>query len=535
MVKQSSFMLAFFVIALLAISFASANLEIINTSSIQQTVTQGQTAEFKFKVNNTDPSESLFVSFSNITTGDVKVSIPISQLISNLSGELSVKVDTTYWTTEGNGYQIKLTASNESSISDDITFYLTVTESIEKTICGLKYAPNNISFDDIEDNEAGNDNEWEWMPSNKISLTINNIENKVDDDEKFDISLLFYKGTTKISGSKIASNDDNLKIDNLKIKGEDDENANFEFNVASDAKEEDYDMYVKVEGKYGCYVEKLGEQVSISTEDGDYSIVSDVIGPVSTSCGENVDLTVTVLNIGDDDAERVKVILYNKELGVNMFKEIDNLDKGDEAITSFSFTVPQNAVEKNYKFSLYTQFDYDDRKDNYGEYSDNEYDYIYVLSLSGNCIDPTKPLITAKLDSSAMVGEDLVISVTFKNNGNTSVSAIIAPEDFESWAGLVSVEPATITVGRAESKTVYITFKPTKEGTQTFNLNAIYNGKSMDQPVTLSIEANPSLMNSLKEQLGSTGAYLALGIAILIALIVLVIIIKLVIWLVRKH
>lgn len=532
MVNQSRFVLAFFVIALLAVSLASANLEILNTSNIHQTITQGQAAEFKFKVNNTNPSDSLYVSFSNVTTGDIKVSIPIAQVINNLSGELSVKVDTSYWTTVGSGYAIKLIASNGSSLSDDITFYLTVIESVEHMICGAKYAPENISLGEIEDNEDGNENEWEWMPSDKISITVNNIDNKVDDDDKFDISLLFYNGNTKVSGSKIASDDDNLKIDNLKIDGLDDDDATFEFSVASDADEEDYDMYAKVEGKYGCYVEKLNDKISIDTEDGDYSIVSNVNGPVSSNCGETIDLAVTVSNIGDDDADQVKVILYNKELGINTFKEIENLDKGDEAMAYFSFTAPQNAVERSYKFSLYTEFDYDEDDNEYGEYSDDEYDYTYTLSLSGNCVDPTKPLITAKLDSTAVVGEDLVVAVTFKNNGNTSVSAIVAPEDYESWAELLS-EPETITVGRAESKTVYITFKPTEAGQNTFNINAIYNGKSIDQPVTLTVSENTSLLNKMYSQFGKTGTYLLLGIAVLIILILLVLLIKVIFS--RKH
>jgi len=526
-------MIAFFAMILLAVSFASASLELINTTNTQQTIMQGQTAEFKFRINNTDPTDSLLVSFSNVTSGDVKVSIPSSQLVNNLSGELVVKVDTTYWTTVGDGYSVKLTAANDTS-SNTLEFRLTVTESVEHMICGAKYAPGNVSFGEVEDNEDGNEDEWEWMPSNKISITVNDVENKVDDDEKFDVYLLFYQDTTRISDSKIASDKDDLKVSKLKIDGKDEENADFDFIVSSDAKTGRYDMYAKVDGKYGCYVEKVAS-VSVDTEDGDYSIVSNVRGPTSSGCGENVDLEVTVSNIGEDDADRVKVILYNKDLGINMYKEIDNLDKGDEAVAYFSFVAPQNAVERNYKFLLYTEFDYDDDDDTYDEESDSEYDYTYTLSLSGNCVDPTKPTLNANLNSSAIVGEDLVVAVTFKNNGNTSVSAIIAPEDYESWAELVSVEPATITVSRAESKTVYITLKPTKAGQQTFNLNTIYGGKSLDQPVTVTIESNTSLMFSIKEQFGVVGAYLIVGIIALIALIILVLIIKLIIGFARKH
>lgn len=535
MVKQSSFMLAFFAIALLAISFASANLVLTNTSATSVNVEQGNSVSVTFNVRNTNDIPVL-VSFTNSTASGITSSIPATITVANntTSNSLTVTFYTSLTTTSVGERSITLTAAGNDSNSSTLSFNVNVTKSILYEICGAKYAPQNISFGDVEDNEAENDNEWEWMPSNKISITVNDVENKVDDDEKFDIYLLFYQGTTRVSGSKIASDDDNLDNKDLKIDAEDEENAEFEFDVANDADSENYDMYVKVDGKYGCYVEKI-TSVSIDTEDGDYSIVSNVNGPTSSSCAETVDLTATVSNIGDEDAERVKVILYNKELGINLFKEIDNLDQGDESIASFSFVVPQNAVEKSYKLLLYTEFSYDEDDNEYGEESDSEYDYTYTLGLSGNCADPTKPTVTAKLNSTAVVGEELVVAVTFKNNANTSVSAILAPEDFESWAELVSVTPSTITVGRAEAKTVYMTFKPSKEGAQTFNLNAIYNGKSMDLPVTLAIEANTGLMSYLKEQLGSTGAYLALGIAVLIALILLVLVIKLILWLVRKH
>jgi hypothetical protein len=539
MVNKSSYVIAFFAMIFLAVSLASASSDLIfnqtSFGSSSYNVQQGSSVTFNVLISNendTYPVTSINLNGASSTIAD---------LGNNSNQTVSFKIDVASNENLGNKiYTINATGSlNGSQVNSNIiTVTLNITQSdqnkIFSQICGTKYAPESISFGEVEDNEDGNEDEWDWMPTNKISITVNDIYNKVDDDEKFDVSLLFYQGITRISGSKIASDDDDLEIEDLKIDGEEEENADFDFIVSSDAKNGDYDMYVKVDGKYGCYVEKLNKQVSIDTEDGDYSIVSDVRGPTSSNCGENVDLAVTVSNIGDDDADKVKVILYNRDLGINMFKEIDNLDKGDEAVAYFSFVAPQNAVERSYRFNLYTEFDYDDDDEEYEEYSDDEYDYTYTLSLSGNCIDPTKPTLSAKLNSSAVVGEDLVVAVTFKNNGNVSTSAIIAPEDFESWAELLS-EPETITVGRSESKTVYITFKPIKAGQQTFNINAIYNGKSVDQPVTVSIEANPSVISSLKEKFGVTGAYLVLGIAILVFLIILVLIVKFIFWLFRKH
>jgi len=413
-------------------------------------------------------------------------------------------------------------------VIDSQEYIINVTKSPIIEICGSSYAPGNITFDDADD-----DLDFEWRPLDNVELTINSIENNVDKDIKFDVSVLFYKNGVKVSDSKVALDEDNLLLENLKIDGLDDDDATLNFKVNGEIDEGSYVAYAKIKGSTGCYAKQIGTVVV--EKESNNVIVADVNGPVSSACGETVDLSVDISNIGSSDEDMVKVLISNRDLGVNLFKEVQNVDEGDTATVTFSFSVPQNAVERNYKLLLSTEFEYDDDDEEYDSESDSDDDYTYTLGLSGNCVDPTKPAVIAKLNSTAVVGEELVVAVTFKNNGNTSVSAILSPEDFESWAELVSVEPATITVGRAESKTVYMTFKPTKEGAQTFNLNAIYNGKSMDQPVTLAIEANTGLMSYLKEQLGNTGAYLALGIAILIALILLVLVIKLVIWLVRKH
>lgn len=527
MVQQSRFMLALFAIALLAISFASADLVLTNTSATTANVEQGNSVSFNFKINNTNALETI----TNLVLVNSRDSIPFSftktDAVNNTTKDTSFSINTNLSTTPG-VYNLEIKVSNGTNFSNVLNYQVTVTKSPIIEICGSSYAPENITFQDVDD-----DLDFEWMPLDDVELTINTIENKVDKDVKFDVSVLFYKNGIKVSDSKVAMDENNLISENFKIDGLDEDDVTLKFRVNGEIDEASYDAYVKIKGTTGCYAKKIA--TIVVEKDSNNVVVNDVIGPVSSSCGETVDLSVDVANIGSSDEDQVKVFLYNKELGVNLYKEILNVNEGDISTTTFSFPVPQNAVEKSYKFALSTEFEYDSDNEEYDSESSSSDDYIYTIGLSGNCIDATKPTVTAKLNSTAVVGEEFIVAVTFKNNGNTSLSAILAPEEYESWAELVSVNPSTITVGRAESKTVYMTFKPSQEGTQTFNLNAIYNGKSLDQPVTLSIDANSSLMSYLKEQLGSTGAYLAIGIAVLIALILLVAVIKLVIWLVRKH
>ncbi len=523
-------MLAFFAIALLAVSFASAVL-VVNPSSTLVNVEKGDSKQLTFNVFNSNitdnesnivlsivPSSS-FTNFATLSSSNIN----LLQNGSN-SSQITITFSPSLSVVKGNySFYLKVNGTPKATINAQVS------ESILIEICGSDYTTENISFGTVEDEE-----EWDedWKPLDYITVTAKDIEDLVndDDDEKYDLTLVFYQNGKKVTD--IAENDDDLEVDNLKVDDGDEEDTEFNFRVSGEADDGKYDVYLKVKGSTGCFVEKVAS-VDIAKEEY-YSIVQDVTGPVSSGCGETVELTVDVANIGDED-DWVKVFLYNRDLGINMVKEVEDLDSGDETSVTFSFIVPQNAVERNYKFTLSTEFEYDEDDEEYDSESDSDDDYTYTLGLSGNCIDPIKPTLSAKLNSSAIVGENLVVAVTFKNNGNTSVSAILAPEEYESWAELVSIEPATITVGRAETKTVYMTFKPSQDGQQTFNLNAIYSGKSIDQPVTVTIESNTSWMASLKEQFGSVGAYLIVGIVVLVALIILVLVIKLIVGLVRKH
>lgn len=529
MVKQSTFMLALFAIAFLAVSFASAF-----------TVTSLNVAD-----------NTIYTLNQNTTTGTMTVQCVGTEEnktldLSVTSNVLGVKITypTTYFNCSTNETKaISLTISNlinlssqtvnvsAGSLSDSFNSIYAHSED-PYNICSGDYSNTNITFEDVDDEEKGNEDAWAWRPLDEIELTVNNIENKVDKDVKFDISLLFYKDDVKVSDSKIADDEDSLTIDNLKINGEDSEDASFTFKVSGDVKEGNYDAYVKVKGSTGCYVRKISEQITVE-QDSNNVIVNDVEGPVSSGCGESVDLSVDVSNIGSEDEDQVKVLLYNRDLGLSLYKEIENLDSGDSATVLFSFVVPQNAQEKLHRLVFSTEFEYDDDDEEYDSESDSEDDYTYSLNLLGNCVDPTKPTVTAKLNSTAVVGEDLVVEVTLKNNGNTSISAIIAPEEYDSWAEFVKVDPATVSVGRLESKKVYITFTPTEAGQQTFNLNVIYNGKSIDQPVTLTVDKNTSFIDTMYEQLGKTGTYLVIAITLLVVLILLVLVVRLI--LSRNH
>lgn len=551
MVQQSRFMLAFFAIALLAISFASASINFTQVSGLPATINNSQTYNIIFNVS-TNETDLTLISFAAMPVANSYVWVkPSSILINSTNGTIQVSyslnissaitVPETFTFSASNG-----TMQNSSSFTVAIQNKPVATPVIvSDNFCKYGEVGSNLSITDfsISNNGEGEDDDWYLIDNVEIDVEVANTN---DDWKISDVSveIAIFSGSTDVTDD---FDFDSEKISLGSIKADDEEVATFKItNLPADISEGNYVIKVKAYANENKECKDDSDSIQITNPFGEGVIVAGntIFGMIEANAGESLEVSFDVINLGTNKEEEVLVTLYNKELGINSKYNLKDLRSGDSEVLSLLLDIPSGIQSKMYTVDVETFFDYDtgdaleDSSYDANSYDDLEDDYnsfsFRIKAVGENTIDLTKPIVSAKLNSSAIVGEDLVVSVTFKNNGNTSLSAILAPEEFESWAELAT-DPATITVGKLDSKTVSFVFKPTKAGQQTFNLNVIYNGKSMDQAVTLSIEDNTSLMSYLKEQLGSTGAYLALGIGILIALILLVIIVKLVIWLVRKH
>jgi len=535
MVKQMKFMIAFFAMILFAVSLASAA---VTSSTISYpTLVNNSQGYFNisFTLNNTDTVEQN-VSFSGSVIG-------LSSGFADLSN-VTVANESTLFVVKRVNFDSASTGSIAGSISINGVaqlFSVNVQQTPASTTSGnvnvtrmCTYGINGtnlLSLSDIED-KSGLDDDWNWKALDDITVRVTFNNNGDKDNEDYKVQLYFFDETGKDVSNKFVDDTDSLKQEINNLDSGDDIDMDFEFKLSTDVDSGDYRMFVKAyrtsQEKAQCIVLEGDTKIAVDQED-DYVLVSSVTTSTTpVSCGDNIEITATISNTGSNDQDRVKVILYNKDLGLNLFREIDNMDSGDETDVSFSFTISPNAVEKLYRLYLSTEFEYDDDDNSYDSQSDSEDDYVYSLNVVGNCNDPTKPTITAKLNSTALVGKDLVIEVDVKNNANQSMSAIVMPEEFESWAELVGVEPTTLSISKQATGKAYITLTPTQSGQQTFNINVIYNGKSIDQPITVKISEKTGLFSGLFNQFGKVGAYLILGIAILVVLIIIVFVIRLI-------
>jgi len=328
-----------------------------------------------------------------------------------------------------------------------------------------------------------------------IDSTGKNVINKMDNLDNKKISI----GT--ISDGKSVSKD-------------------FKFTVPFDFNDESYKLVVK------AYSEDQGGQKSLcvahssdldnnyyqsisgtrETDENQQVIITEtLLSPETAQCGDKVQLSGDVANIGDTDyTDKVKITLVNKELAINANQEINtDLDQGDSTSFSFDFDIPATAAEKTYTLSMKTYYDYDTSDDTYALTSDKT--FTVSLPVQGNCkttpTTPTiaEPTISAELDTStpqAMAGNDVAILATIRNNDNEDQTYTISVSDNTAWSSLVSIEPKTITIPAGQSQDVVTTFKIDSDatGVNDFTVRATYGENQVKQykgSVTITQPSNP--------------------------------------------
>ncbi len=374
----------------------------------------------------------------------------------------------------------------------------------------------SISRVDVR-NDNGDDTDWKPLDSITVKVEVSNEGTERVRKTYVELGLIDSLGKNVIKNMEDLTD---RKISIGSLSDGKDSTKEFKFKVPFDFKEENYKLVVK------AYSDDVGQKAlciahssdldntyyqSISgqreTDEEKQVIVNDnvLISPEIAQCSDTVQLSGEVANIGDTDYEdKIKVTLYNKELGINTFSEIStDLSQGDTTPFSFDFTIPATVSEKTYNLEMKTYYDYD---------SDGTYNLISdkifskTLKVEGNCktvtpVTPaiTEPSISAQLSSEtpqAIAGKEIAIQATIRNNANKEVTYTISVSDNSDWSSLVSVEPRTVTVAGGQSKDVIATLKIDKEasGDKEFTIKATYGDnqvKSYIGQVTIVKPNNP--------------------------------------------
>jgi uncharacterized membrane protein len=352
---------------------------------------------------------------------------------------------------------------------------------------------------ELKDKKKDNEDEWEWHPLDDIEFRVE-IENNFDDKERIKIEYEIYDD----EGKRVDFNgDDNEQ--SVSIGDGDSERITFSLRVPADMEDGDYNLFLKAfvkghEDDEGC-VDSSNElsktyyqEISVD-RDEDRAVVVDLDKldlPDLTMCGDFVTLYTKIYNIGEEDEDKVKVNLFNSELGIDLNEVINDLEEGEPATVTFNFQVPENVEEKVYLFRIINFYEYDEDDDEYDSNSKEDLDENFNFNLKVNCIQEKEisALITAELESDAVAGEPLVIKGTIKNTGEEETTYTLRIAEHSSWSDFDKIDPSTVTLDVDESADfdVQLNVDEDAEGEQFFVIKAGYNGETTEQEVSVLIE-----------------------------------------------
>lgn len=481
---------------------ASFSIPILSSNSLTAT-----------KIRDFSLTQNASVNISN--TGNTQ----LSNINLSASGSLPVKLSaTTLSLGPGQSQTATIFLEDQSSLifgTNSVTFRakdLTtnaaasdLTLNMVKSFCTQGKQGNNLSL--RVDIESSGKEDFEWKPLDTITVDVD-VEYKGNkDDEVEDIivelGLFSSDGRNVIDDVDFESADkEETEIGDLDYD-DDTATATFTFIVPADIDSGNYKFAVKAYGdnvgeKVECvdssqdlqetYYQKI--KVNKENDEGKFIAFQNAkITPTDVTCKDTVTLTLDVYNVGDEDQDQVLVILQNKELGIDLSKEIKtDLDQGDKETISFTFVIPSGLQDKVYNLELEARYDFS--KDTYRESSDEK--TIVPLKVFGCGVTPalTKTAINAVLDSEAQAGKELVVKATITNQNTQSKDYVIDVTGYESWAKLNSISERLISLPVAQTKEITLKFAINKdaEGQQTFTIKAQSGAELTARQIAVNIE-----------------------------------------------
>jgi hypothetical protein len=353
-----------------------------------------------------------------------------------------------------------------------------------------------------------------------------------------------------VSAEKCVFDEDDMKISNNKFDLKEGKDQKITLTFTPDAEKlksgnTNYVFYVRAVGEIddsdSAYDgDETGDSSYSNFEivtDDEFVIISNIkLNTESVSCGNTVELTADVWNLGDDlDDDEVFVWVYNKELGINKKIEFPNgIDSMESEKIDFTFTVPQNAAEKSYTIRLGAYNDDGLSDDDVFQTSkgDDDQDAVFYTPLTiavGSCSTTPLASVAASLQSDAKAGNEFTVKATIINAGLSSSTFNLALSGYDSWASLVSMDKTSVTLASGASQDVIITLKANAgaSGDQTFNIDVVEGTKSLSQPVSVSVARTgislPNLSNLFS---GNSWIWVIGALNALLVLVIVVVAVK---------
>lgn len=435
------------------------------------------------------------------------------------TGDLQISFNETFplEVTNDLTYNIKATIQNDTDDLDyggyNVIFNATlngVSKTDESTYEKGFYDGENkgelkVEIDELRVLDGFGDDDEYWYPLDEVEI-IFNIDNNGDwDIENIEIEVCVWDENEK---ECVFDEDDfDIDLDDFDLKKNKDEDITMILYLDAEnleSENNDYIIYIKAIGEIDDKTseyngDKTGnsdsEKIKIITDDNFVIINNIQIKEDSFSCGDSLTFTADVWNIGDKELEddEVYVHVYNKELGIDKTIEFNSgIAEMDSEQIMFTVKIPENAEEKIHKisFNAYEKKSFTDKNLFENEEEDTS-KFSYLLTIEkGSCLTTPTAAISAKLDSEAKAGKDLIVKATIVNTGSETKTFTISLDSYSDWAESATADKTSVTINAGASEDVLITLKVLSdaEGENGFDIEVLEGTKYMFQPVSVTIE-----------------------------------------------
>ncbi len=428
-----------------------------------------------------------------------------------------------------------VTAVNASNASQK--FNTTITAKFESTYClyGETGSDLIIKKIDIRDRTSGDNFDWgdtiDVKPMDSMNVEIK-VKNTGDDKLDVVVSLALYDAKTN---DFIELNDDDVLEEDFSLDDRESKLIQFDFNIPVDIEDGKgrYFLVVKAyeedEEESNCvstYEGEIWSELNVEKEKHDVAIDMDEITmPTTVNCGEAVDMTLRIYNIGENDEDKVKVEARIPELDIVASDEIEYLDAEESETVTLSFNVPEAIEAKSYRVELRTYYKYDEDDEVYKEWSDEP---VVIYLDVGYCKmpEPDAAITAELLTEEAIAGKEASIRVTITNTGDKAAYFNITTEGIEDFAVLDGIEPESIYLQPGQSADVYIymTLDSTARDENTFTVIVAYDNVEKQQEISLYVKPRFSFTASaIRENIQENWQTWMLGILVVVLIVLILV------------
>ncbi len=420
------------------------------------------------------------------------------------------------------------------------TYDITPTNTTDNSVLTLNFEKTPNEYSNINDDlqididtsvESGFGDDNEWYPLDKISVDID-VSNDASGNNKEIRNIVVEWGLYNQDTAEwvVKEEENDFNLDDSKEKTL---TVDFTLDKLSRLEGDNYVFYAWATGDH--YTDNK-TSVSTSQEinvplDSDFVILKDIEILGIASCGDSVQVSAKVWNIGENSEDNVYVQVFNTELGINQKVNVGDIDSLDDKDLLFTLNVPEDASEKTYNllFQVYNEDDelFQDENDDSAEFT------VPLTIASGSCSTVVPVAVSANLESAAMTGEEFTVKATVTNTASTRKTFTLELNDYADWSTLVSVDKSSLVLDAGASGDVIIKLKANDDasGNKNFNILIKEGGKVMTQPVSVSVAGKGFNFTGWISGLGLGGnAYLWVigALNLLLVLIIIVVAVRVV-------